>query len=147
MECNHVGATLASPVLLFSSMEWATFLAKAQSNLRVARLAFENKEYDPCVSRAYYAIFHAEIAALLRFTELRQEHWDHEVVQAEFNRRLIRNRKVFSSDLADVHNSLVGRRHTADYGPGRTSEIVARRALARAETFVQAVQSKVEEEA
>lgn len=126
-------------------MEWTIFLDKAQSNLRVARLAFENKEYDPCVSRAYYAVFHAEVAALLHFTEFRPEYWGHEAVQAEFNRRLIRQRKVFGSDLADVHNSLVGRRDAADYGLGRTSETVARRCLAKAEPFGQAVQTKVEE--
>ncbi|MBI3797398.1 MAG: HEPN domain-containing protein [Deltaproteobacteria bacterium] len=126
-------------------MEWTVFLAKAQSNLRVARLAFENKEYDPCVSRAYYAVFHAEIAALLHFTELRPRYWEHQPVQGEFNRRLIRERKVFSSDLANVHNSLVGRRHDADCRLYRTSGTVARRGLAKAEAFVQAVQTQLEE--
>jgi uncharacterized protein (UPF0332 family) len=126
-------------------MEWAIFLAKAQSNLRVARLAFENKEYDPRVSRAYYAVFHAEIAALLSFTELRQEHWSHEFVQAEFNRRLIRDRKIFGSDLAAVHSDLIGRRNEADYKLKRTSETVAKRGLARAENLVQTIQAKVEE--
>lgn len=130
---------------LSSSMDWINFLAKAQSNLRVARLAFENKEYDPCVSRAYYAVFHAEIAALLHFTEFRPRYWDHQPVQVEFNRRLIRERKVFSSDLADVHNSLVGRRHDADYRLSRTTETVARRGLAKAEAFVQVIQTKIEE--
>jgi uncharacterized protein (UPF0332 family) len=126
-------------------MEWATFLAKAQSNLRVARLAFENKEYDPCISRAYYAVFHAEIAALLRFTEFRPEYWGHEAVQAEFNRRLIRERKIFASNLAAVHSDLIGRRNEADYKLKQASETVARRGLARAESFVRTIQSKVEE--
>ena len=126
-------------------MDWTIFLAKAQSNLRVARLAFENKEYDPCVSRAYYAVLQAEIAALLFFTELRLEYWDHDFTQAEFNRRLIRERKIFGSDLAAVHSDLIGRRNEADYKLKRTSETVARRGLAKAENFVQTVQSKVEE--
>ena len=126
-------------------MDWTIFLAKAQSNLRVARLAFENKEYDPCVSRAYYAVFHAEIAALLFFTDLRLDYWGHNFTQAEFNRRLLRERKIFASELVDSHNILAGRRRVADYGLGRTSETVARRGVAKAETFVQAVQTKIEE--
>jgi uncharacterized protein (UPF0332 family) len=126
-------------------MNWEIFLAKARSNLRVARLAVESKEYDPCVSRAYYVVFHAEIAALLRFTQFRQERWKHDTVQAEFNSRLVRERKVFSSDLAAIHSSLISHRHDADYGSGTTSETIARRLLARAENFVQIVQVKVEE--
>jgi uncharacterized protein (UPF0332 family) len=126
-------------------MDWTNFLVKAQSNLRIARLAFENKEYDPCVSRAYYAVFHAEIAALLFFTELRLEYWGHDFAQAQFNRRLIRERKIFASELVDIHNILAGRRRVADYGLGRTSETAARRSVAKAEAFVQAVQRKLEE--
>jgi uncharacterized protein (UPF0332 family) len=125
-------------------MDWTNFLAKPQSNLRVARLAFENKAYDPCVSRAYYAVFHAEIAALLCLTDFCPEFWEHSVVQAEFNRRLIRERKIFDRALAVVHSSLISRRHDADYDPVTTSETVARRCLAKAETFVQVVLAKVE---
>jgi uncharacterized protein (UPF0332 family) len=126
-------------------MSWEVFLEKASSNLRVTRLAFKHKEHDPCVSRAYYAVFHAEIVALLRFTDFRQEQWKHEAVQAEFNRRLIRERKVFGTELVFIHNDLIGRRHAADYRSRRTGETVAKRCLAKAETFVRAIQAKVEE--
>lgn len=126
-------------------MSWEAFLEKALSNLRVARLALQHKEYDPCVSRAYYSVFHAEIAALLCFTNFRQEQWKHETVQAEFNRRLIRERKVFGTELVFIHNELIGRRHAADYRPRKTSETVAKRCLAKAEALVRAIQAKVEE--
>ena len=82
---------------------------------------------------------------MLFFTELRLEYWDHDFTQAEFNRRLIRERKIFASELVDIHNILAGRRRVADYGLSRTSEAVARRGVAKAETFVQAVQTKIEE--
>jgi hypothetical protein len=34
---------------------------------------------------------------------------------AEFNRLLIRARKLFPSSLRFIHNNLIGRRHSADY--------------------------------
>ena len=127
-------------------MDWETFLAKAQSNLRVAQLAFEHKEYDPCVSCAYYAVFQAEIAALLRFTDVRQKYWKHDATQSEFNRHLIQEQKVFGHGLASVHNSLVGRRHDADYRLQRTSEKVAKRCLSKAEDFLRTILQKIQEQ-
>jgi uncharacterized protein (UPF0332 family) len=92
-------------------MEWQAYLEKARSNLRVAEMAYDAGEYDPAVSRAYYAVFHAEIAALLKLTDLRPPRWDHVRVQAEFNRRLIHARKVFSTALRFIHNDTLGCRH------------------------------------
>ena len=48
-------------------MEWQAHLEKAWSNLRVAEMAASAGEHDSAVSRAYYAILHAEIAALLKW--------------------------------------------------------------------------------
>jgi len=75
-------------------MNWQEFLDKARSNLRVAERALMDGEPDPSVSRAYYAVFHAAIAALLKLTDYRpkEQTWNHESVAAEFNRRLIRQR-------------------------------------------------------
>jgi hypothetical protein len=36
-------------------------------------------------------------------------------VQAELNRRFIRDQKVFLASLRLMHHDLIGRRHTADY--------------------------------
>ena len=52
-------------------MECQAYLAKARSNLRVAEMAYAAGEYDPAISRAYYAVFHAEVAALLKLTDFR----------------------------------------------------------------------------
>ena len=110
-------------------MAWQVYLAKAQSNLRVAEMACDAGEYDPAVSRAYYAMFHAEIAALLRLTDFRPRRWDHDRVQAEFNRRLIHTRKVFSTALRFIHNDMIGRRHIADYEVERLGRVVAKRCV------------------
>jgi uncharacterized protein (UPF0332 family) len=88
---------------------------KARNNLRTAQHAYEQGDFDSCVSRAYFAVFHVEIAALVKLTPFRQERWGHDRVQAEFNRRLIHQRKLFSASLRFIHNDLIGRRHTADY--------------------------------
>ena len=62
-------------------MAWQAYLEKAQSNLRVAKLAYSAGEYNPAVSRAYYAVLHAEIAAFLKLTDFRPRQWSHDRVQ------------------------------------------------------------------
>lgn len=54
-------------------MDWQVYLEKAKGNLRVAQLALDAGEYDASVSRAYYAVFHAELAALLKLTDYRRK--------------------------------------------------------------------------
>ena len=61
-------------------MAWQVYLEKEQSNLRVAEMACDAGEYDPAVSRTYYAVFHAEIVALLKLTDFRPPRWDHDRV-------------------------------------------------------------------
>ena len=46
-------------------MDKAVYLVKARNNLRTAQRAFQQGDFDSCVSRAYFAVFHVEIAALL----------------------------------------------------------------------------------
>jgi uncharacterized protein (UPF0332 family) len=54
-------------------MDWQISLAKARNNLRTAQLAYESGDSDSCVSRAYFAVFHMEIAALVKLTPFRQD--------------------------------------------------------------------------
>jgi uncharacterized protein (UPF0332 family) len=117
-------------------MDWEAYLYKAGSNLRVAEAALVAGEYDPSVSRAYFAVFHAEIAALMQLTDFRPDHWGHDHVQAEFNRRLVRERKAFPGGLRFVHSDLIGRRHLADYSEMRTGKLVAERCLRKAKDMV-----------
>ncbi len=72
-------------------MDWHIYLSKARHNLRTAQLAYEHGDFDSCVSQAYFAVFQIEIAALLKLTSFQQERWGHDRVQAECNRRLIRD--------------------------------------------------------
>jgi uncharacterized protein (UPF0332 family) len=127
-------------------MDRQVYLAKARSNLRVAELVRAAGEYDPAVSRAYYAVLHAEIAALLKLTDFRPPRWDHDRVQAEFNRRLIHARKVFSTALRFVHNDLIGRRHIADDEAERLGQVVAERCVRKARDLVSVIARGLEGE-
>jgi uncharacterized protein (UPF0332 family) len=108
-------------------MDWRVYLAKARNNLRTAQSAYDQGDFDSCASRTYFAVFHVEIAALVKLTEFRQDRWGHDRVQEEFNRRLIRSRKLFPSSLRFIHNDLIGRRHIADYKDQHTSVRTAER--------------------
>ena len=127
-------------------MEWQAYLEKAQSNLRVAEMAYSAGEYDSAASRAYYAVFQAEIAALLKLTDFRPVWWGHERVQAEFNRRLIRAQKVFPMALRGIHNDLFGHRLVADYEEERTTRVVAERSVRKAREIVLAIARTSQEE-
>lgn len=72
-------------------VDWRDYWAKAKENLDMASFAYQRKKYNVCASRAYYAVFLASIAALIKLTDLRarDNEWDHGQVQAELNRRLI----------------------------------------------------------
>jgi hypothetical protein len=96
-------------------MDPQVYLTKARNSLRTAPSAYEQGDFDFYASRAYCAVFQAEIAALIKLTELRQEQWDDDCVQEEFDRRLIRARKLFPSSLRSIHNDLIGRRRLADF--------------------------------
>jgi uncharacterized protein (UPF0332 family) len=117
-------------------MAWQIYLAKARNSLRTAQSAYEQGDFDSCASRAYLAVFQAEAAALIKVTEFRQEQWRHDRVQEEFNRRLIRARKLFPSSLRSIHNDLIGRRRLADYTEQHISVRTAEDCLRKAAEMV-----------
>lgn len=126
-------------------MDWTIYLSKARNNLRTSQLAYEHDDFDSCVSRAYFAVFQIEIAALVKLTTYRQERWGHDRVQAEFNRRLIRDRKVFSASMRFIHNDLIGRRHTADYSDQHVGARAAERCLRKATEMVNSIAEVLEQ--
>ena len=89
-------------------------------------------------------MFHGEIAALVKLTPFRQEHWGHDRVQAESNRRLIHEQKRFSAALRFIHNDLIGRRHMADYTAQHVSGRAAARCLRKATEMVSTIAAVLE---
>jgi uncharacterized protein (UPF0332 family) len=126
-------------------MPWRIFLAKAEHSLATAQTASTQGDFDSCASRAYFAVFQAEIAALINLTEFRQEQWRHERVQAEFNHRLIQARKIFPASLRAIHDNLIGKRHTADYTDQLISARTAERSLRKAAEMVTTIARVLEE--
>jgi uncharacterized protein (UPF0332 family) len=126
-------------------MSWHVYLAKAKNSLGTAQRAYEQGDFDSCASRAYFAVFQAEIAALIKLTEFRQDQWRHDRVQEEFNRRLIQARKIFPASLRSIHDDLIGRRHLADYADQHVSVRTAEQCLRKAAEMLTAIERIVGE--
>ena len=115
-------------------LEW---LAKAKENLTAAELCLQHGLRNASVNRAYYAMFHAAIAALIHHGISKSgEMWKHEFVQAEFSRALIQRRKVFPSHLKGYLPEAIEQRQVADYDAKPISERIARRVLQLAQEFL-----------
>ena len=127
-------------------MDWRDYWAKAKENLEMTSFAYQRKKYNVCASRAYYAVFLASIAALIKLTDLRatDNEWDHGQVQAELNRRLIMRRKVLPSEIGRTPMDLIELRHVADYKPTAVSAKEAKWARDRAKKFLSAMDRAVE---
>jgi uncharacterized protein (UPF0332 family) len=128
-------------------VDWRDYWTKAKENLDMGSLAYQRKKHNVCASRAYYAVFQASIAALMKRTDLRamDNEWGHGQVQAELNRRLIMRRKVLPGDIGRTPMDLIELRHVADYKPEAVSAKEAKRAYDRAERFLLAIAHALEE--
>ena len=123
-------------------MEWEAYWSKGNENLEMAALALQSKKYNVCASRAYYAVFLASIAALLRLTAIRAKdnEWQHGQVQADLNRQLIMRKKLLASEFGRTPMDLIELRHLADYKPLSVSTKEAKRAYERAKRFLSAIE-------
>ena len=121
------------------NVDWRDYWAKASENLEMALLAYERKKNNVCASRAYYAVFLASIAALIKLRATRNE-WDHSFVQAELNRRLIMRRKVLPSQIGRTPMELLELRHVADYKPRSISASEAKNACHLARIFLTSIE-------
>ena len=120
----------------------SVFLEKARENLAAAQSEFINSRYNTCASRAYYGCFLGAIFALAEngVRPAREDgQWGHDFVQAEFNRQLINQRKLYPSALRTTLDQNRTLRRVADYTTDRVTEVRADRAVARAERFLEAV--------
>ena len=119
-----------------------TFLDKARESLEGARLAHAGGRYNNSANRSYYACFQAAIHALIATGIVAYRpnmHWDHGFVQGQFIGHLINRRHRYGTDLKSILIDNYDVRVDADYKDQRVREIVALRALRRAERFVAAI--------
>ena len=128
-------------------MEWEDYWLKAKENLEMADMALQSGKYNVCASRAYYAVFPASIATLLKLTAVRAKDntWHHGQVQAELNRLLIMRKKLLPSDIGRIPMDLIELRYLADYKPRSVTAKEAKRAYNRAERFLLAIENAIGE--
>ncbi len=118
------------------------FSAKAQENIEAAEILFENQKYNASASRAYYAAFHAAIAAL-KNAGFSIDKISHESLQAKFNGELIRKRKVYPSRFKSYLLDLQSVRLAADYKSIFVSKKVAGRQNKKAREYFEAIQQEI----
>ena len=118
------------------------YLAKAHENLAGAASELTHGRTNSCVRSAYYACFHAAIAALLHAGLTAPDPargWGHDWVQASFVGQLIQRRKLYPSNLRRILPDLLALRHKGDYRATSVSQREAQQAVRGTQTLVQAV--------
>jgi len=118
------------------------YLAKAHENLAGAESELQHGRTNSCARSAYYACFHAAIAALLHagLTALEPSRgWGHDWVHASFVGQLIQRRKLYPANLRRILPDLLALRHKGDYRATHVSQREAQHAVGSAQTLVQAV--------
>ena len=118
------------------------YLAKAQENLRSATSDLAQGRYNSGARSAYYACFHAAIAALRHAgmaLPAADRVWGHDRVHALFVGHLIQRQKSYPASLRRTLPDLLTFRHKADYREHSVSQREAQQAVRQAQAFVQAV--------
>lgn len=127
--------------------EYLNYLVKARENLRIAEYSFEQKCFNVCASRAYYAMFQAALAALVEAGLLaKDKRANHGWVQATFNERFIKRKKVYPASFKSMLMDTMITRHIADYRTRMVSRGLADKSLRAAQQFVETVTSVVQGE-
>lgn len=112
-----------------------------EQNLAAAEHCLVNGWPDAAVNRAYYAMFQAGIAILIRHSvRARGDMWGHDYVQSQVNEQLIKRKKVLPGNLKSDLNQGLLTRHRADYKPVSVGLKVAKQMQRRAHRFVAAIQ-------
>lgn len=117
---------------------------RAIENLEIAEICFERGKYNACANRAYYAMYHAALAALAHEgIKPTQDIIKHGWLHSTFERELINRRKIYpalSSFLQDVQRI----RFQADYDEQSVNKKDASQALRRAREFIESVKREVD---
>ncbi len=123
------------------------YLAKAHENLAGAESESQHGRTNSRARSAYYACFHAAIAALLQAGLTPPEPargWGHDRVHASFVGQMIQRRKISPANLRRTLPDLLALRHKADYRAAHVSQREAQQAVRRAQALVQAVTACVQ---
>ena len=121
------------------------FLSPAQERPAGAESEYDNARYKNAANRAYFACFHAAIAAL-ELVNVRppsgKREWTHVFVQGQFPGLLINRRKLYPAEMRDARSQTRRLRQHADYDGLPVTRTEAARSLSRARDFVAGVASR-----
>ena len=118
------------------------YLAKAHENLAGADSELQYGRTNSCARSAYYACFHAAIAALLQAGLMAPDPargWGHDWVHASFVGQLIQRRKLYPASLRRILPDLLVLRHKGDYRMTHVSQREAQQAVRSAQALVHTV--------
>lgn len=118
----------------------------SQENLASAENDLVHGRCNSCARSAYYACFHAAIAALIHdgvVAPIPGNLWGHDRVQASFVAQLIQRRKRYPANLRRTLTDLLAIRHKADYRIASVSQREAQQVVQRAQTFVRAITAQI----
>ena len=118
------------------------FFSKAEDNLNVAQLCFDNGFYDACANRAYYAALQAAVAALAD-KGITRDKIEHKWVHAEFAGKLIRSRKIYPSKLKSSLSDMQIIRDWADYKSENVSRKRASEQLLMAKEMLDLIEKEI----
>jgi uncharacterized protein (UPF0332 family) len=114
-------------------------LAKAREDLAGAEGGLQHGRINSSARSAYYACFHAAIAALLHAELTAPESargWGHDWVHASFVGQLIQRRKLYPANLRRILSDLLTLCHKGDYRATRVSQPEAQQAVRSAQILV-----------
>jgi uncharacterized protein (UPF0332 family) len=119
------------------------FLNKAEENLKIAQISFENECYNACATRAYFSAFQVAIAALAHKGCLAKGKNDHAFVNSEFNLRLIKRQKIYPAKFRTYLPNMQAERNVADYSEQNISKKVAYKLLSQATEMIGFVEKEL----
>jgi len=114
-------------------------LDKAESIYKAAERCFQAGLYDSCVSRSYYAMFWAAIAALERAGHRVGQEWSHGGLLNTFSKHLVHTRKLYPALYGRRLRESYKLRSMADYERVPLGQKKAKRALKWAHEFIRKV--------
>jgi len=115
-------------------------LSKAVERLRAAEKLLIDGYYEDAVSRAYYAMYHAAMAALATLNVFPRTH---EGVVSEFGRRFVLT-GIFQKELGRILAEVKATRETYEYTVvAEASRSEAENILSKARFFVEAVKDYI----
>jgi uncharacterized protein (UPF0332 family) len=117
-------------------------LEKAEEFLKVAQRCLEEGWYSSAVSRAYYTMFQAAIAALAA-VGIHRPWWRHGSLQATFSTELVHRRKLYPASFVRDLAEAMELRHSADYSDSRVPPRRATRVVRTAVEFVRRVKEVI----